>query len=151
MKKSHWEKYKYTSSNKGEGITVYGNKDVCGISSVLKCMICVCWAENTVNKDMFLQYPVDMRISGEGMGILKNIFSEYKKVESEKTQEKDIKDINEIKEVKESGEDKVMISKSLLKEIRNLIENTTSRIHWTVDELLPVGLIVKKIDVLLTD
>ena len=138
------EKYKYTSSNIGEGITVYGNKDVCGISSVLKCMICVCWTENTVNKDMFLQYPVDMNISGEGIQILKKIFSEYKNIEYKKTEDK-------IKEIKENDKDKVMISKSLLKEIRNLIEDTSSRIHWKVDELLPVGLIVKKIDVLLTD
>jgi len=43
----------------------------------------------------------------------------------------------------------ITISKELLKNIRNLLEITNSRIHWKTDELLPVGFIIKQIDELL--
>ena len=45
--------------------------------------------------------------------------------------------------------DKVEIPLELLKNIRNLIEVTNSRIQWKTEELLPVGLMVKQMDELL--
>ena len=43
----------------------------------------------------------------------------------------------------------VAIPLELLKNIRNLIEVTNSRIKWKTEELLPVGTIVKQMDELL--
>ena len=48
-----------------------------------------------------------------------------------------------------ASNDKVEISLELLKNIRNLIEVTNSRIQWKTEELLPVGLMVKQMDELL--
>ena len=44
----------------------------------------------------------------------------------------------------------ITISIDLLKNIRNLLEITNSRIHWKTDELLPVGIIIKQVDELLS-
>ena len=140
MKKSHWMKYKYDISSKGEGISVYGDESVCGISQVIKCMVCVCWNGNTVNKNMFLNYPINMNINGECMIILKSIFNILKNNSGDQN-------IQLIKNKQETEE--IMISRELLKNIRRLIENTSERIHWKIDEMLPVGLIVNEIDKLL--
>lgn len=43
----------------------------------------------------------------------------------------------------------VNIDLELLKKIRNLLEVSNTRIHWKIDELLPVGLIIKEMDDLL--
>ena len=43
------------------------------VLSVIKCMICVCWDGNTLNKDKFLDYYIDMKIQGDSLNILKNI------------------------------------------------------------------------------
>jgi GR25 family glycosyltransferase involved in LPS biosynthesis len=153
MKKSHWEKHKYSIIKTGEGKTVYGDESVCGISNVTNCMICVCWDENTVNKDIFLQYPVDLTISGESMNILKNIFNKYreeikKNIENinKKIEDKKIEDIT-INEIKD---DKIIIQKSLLQDIRKLIEKASPQMKWQVEELLSVGLMIKQIDELLS-
>lgn len=141
MKKSHWEKYKYSIIKTGEGKTVYGDESVCGISNVINCMICVCWKENTVNKDIFLKYPVNLNISGESMNILKNIFDKYKR---------EIKENIENIKVTELKDDKIIIQKSLLQDIRKLIEKASPQMKWQVEELLPVGLMIKQIDELLS-
>ena len=39
----------------------------------------------------------------------------------------------------------------LLKQLRQLLEVTNSRIQWKTIELLPVGLIIQKLDLLLKD
>lgn len=39
----------------------------------------------------------------------------------------------------------------LLKQLRQLLEVTNSRIQWKTVELLPVGLIIQKLDLLLKD
>jgi len=39
----------------------------------------------------------------------------------------------------------------LLKQLRQLFEVTNSRIQWKTTELLPVGLIFQKLDILLKD
>ena len=39
----------------------------------------------------------------------------------------------------------------LLKNIRNLIEVTNTRINWKIEELLPVGIMIKQIDELLLE
>jgi hypothetical protein len=72
-----------------------------------------------------------MNIQGDSLNILKNIFSEYK-MESTKEETKTIE-----------------ISLELLKNIRNLIEVTNSRVNWKIEELLPVGIMIKQIDELL--
>ena len=72
-----------------------------------------------------------MKIQGDSLNILKNIFSEYK-MESINEESKNIE-----------------ISIDLLKNIRNLIEVSNTRINWKTDELLPVGLMIKQIDELL--
>jgi hypothetical protein len=72
-----------------------------------------------------------MNIQGDSLNILKNIFSEYK-MESIKEETKTIE-----------------ISLELLKNIRNLIEVTNNRISWKIEELLPVGILIKEIDELL--
>tara|TARA_Y100001970_G_scaffold286046_2_gene407248 strand:+ start:1440 stop:1619 length:180 start_codon:yes stop_codon:yes gene_type:complete len=43
----------------------------------------------------------------------------------------------------------IEIPLELLKNIRNLIEITNSRIKWKTEEFLPVGAIVKQLDELL--
>jgi hypothetical protein len=133
MKKSHWEKYKYEESSKGEGKVIYGDYKVCGLSDICNSMICVCWEGNTVNKDTFFNNKIDMNIQGDGLNILKNIFSEYK-----------------MEGVKEESKT-VEISIELLQNIRNLIEVTNDRIKWKTEELLPVGVLIKQIDDLLKD
>ena len=50
---------------------------------------------------------------------------------------------------KESNKESIEISLELLKNIRNLIEVTNTRINWKIEELLPVGLIIKQIDEIL--
>jgi len=40
----------------------------------------------------------------------------------------------------------VDIDLELLKKIRNLLEVANSRMNWKIDELLPVGLVIKDID-----
>lgn len=44
----------------------------------------------------------------------------------------------------------VAIDVELLKKIRNLLEVANSRMNWKIEELLPVGLVIKDIDELLT-
>lgn len=39
----------------------------------------------------------------------------------------------------------------LLKQLRQILEVTNSRIQWKTTELLPVGLIIQKLDILLKD
>jgi hypothetical protein len=133
MKKSHWDKHKYILSNKGEGKDIYGDSKLCGLSNITKCMICVCWEGNTVNKDKLLDYKINMNIQGDSLKVLKNIFSEYK-MEPVKEETKNIE-----------------ISEELLKNIRNLIEVANSRVNWKIEELLPIGIMIKQIDELLTD
>ena len=131
MKKSHWNKYKYEDSSKGEGKDIYGSSDFCFNSDIVKCMICVCWGGNTVNKEIFLEYPIDMNIEGDSLNILNKIFNDFK--------------------MEEKKEIKIEISKELLQNIRNLIEVTNDRIKWKTEELLPVGIMIKQIDELLTN
>ena len=128
MKKSHWEKYKYTEDCKSsEGASVYGDKTVCGKSKIINCMICTCWKGNTINKDKFLPFSININIKGNGLNILKECIDKYKKV--------CINDIN--------------IPIALLKDILKFIEQSNSRIKWNVDELFFVGSLFKEIHELL--
>jgi len=43
----------------------------------------------------------------------------------------------------------IEISIELLKNIRNLIEVINTRVNWKIEELLPVGIMIKQIDELL--
>ena len=135
MTKSYFRKCEgYKESSKGEGQNMYKNhKAKCDMSDITKCMICVCWDGNTVNKDKFLDYKINTNIQGDSLNILKNIFSEYK-MESIKEESKTVE-----------------ISLELLKNIRNLIEVTNARVNWKVEELLPVGIMIKQIDELLAE
>jgi hypothetical protein len=149
MKKTHWEKYKYSESSKGEGKTVYGDDKVCGISNVMNCMICICWDNNTVNKDMFLQYPVDLKIQGASMNILRNIFQKYKSTkENDKAENVKSTELNKMIEIAKST-DNIIISRKLLQDIRQFIEKITPRVKLELDELMPLGTMVTYIDKLL--
>ena len=94
-------------------------------------MICVCCDGNTVNKAIFLDYRINMDIQGDSLNILKNIFEEDNKMDPIVT------------------EKNIEISKELLQNIRNLIEVTNTRVNWKLEELLPVGIMIKQIDELL--
>jgi len=59
----------------------------------------------------------------------------------EKNNEKISENINEVNEVK-----KIEVSLEFLKNIRNIIEVSNDRIKWKIEELLPVGIIVKQLD-----
>ena len=131
MKKSHWNKYKYELSNRGEGKNLHGNSKLCGMSDITKCMICVCWDGNTVNKDKFLDNKINMNIQGDSLNILKKIFNNSK-MEPVKEETKNIE-----------------IPVELLKNIRNLIEVANTRVNWKIEELLPVGIMIKQIDELI--
>ena len=74
-----------------------------------------------------------MNIQGDSLKVLKNIFSEYK-----------------MEHVKEETKN-IEISEELLKNIRNLIEVANSRVNWKIEELLPIGIMIKQIDELLID
>lgn len=132
MKRSHWKKYKYEESSKGEGENIFGDSKLCGMSDITNCMICVCWKGNTVNKDIFLKNRIDMNIQGDSINILKNIFNAPCKMESIKEESKTVE-----------------IPIELLQNIRNLIEVTNDRIKWKTEELLPVGVLIKQIDEIL--
>ena len=45
----------------------------------------------------------------------------------------------------------IEVDVELLKQLRQLFEVTNSRIQWKTTELLPVGLIFQKLDILLKD
>ena len=138
MKKSYFMRCKqYEDSSKGEGQNIYKNhKSKCGNSDITKCMICVCWDGNTVNKDKFLDNKINMNIQGDSLNILKNIF-DNSKMEPVKEETKNIETKN------------IEIPQELLKNIRNLIEVTNTRVNWKIEELLPVGIMIKQIDELL--
>lgn len=53
------------------------------------------------------------------------------------------KNTNELKNVD--------ISIDLLRNIRNLIEVANSRVNWKIEELLPIGIMIRDIDELLKD
>ncbi len=54
--------------------------------------------------------------------------------------------MEEIVKNKESKITTVPIDIDLLKKFRNLLEVTNSRMNWKIEELLPVGLVIKEID-----
>jgi GR25 family glycosyltransferase involved in LPS biosynthesis len=136
MRKKHWEKYKYRDNSEGEGCDIYGNKEVCCESNIIKTMVCVCWENNTINKEEFSKNEIKLEMRGEQMNILKNIFANETKME-------------DLKQDNETCETKVEISIKLLQDIRNIIEVANSRVKWKIEELLPVGLAIKNIDELL--
>ena len=141
MKKTHWKKYKYTGSNQGEGENIYGNAKYCSLSDIIKCMICVCWEGNTINKDIFLKNHINMKIHGTGLTILKKVLSDSHKMEG------DTPAIQlEKKSVIINPTEKIEINLELLLNIRNLITVTNDRINWKIEELLPVGIIIQQID-----
>ena len=141
MKKTHWKKYKYTGSNQGEGENIFGNAKYCSLSDIIKCMICVCWEGNTINKDIFLKNHINMQIHGTSLTILKKVLSDSHKMEG------DTPAIQlEKKSVIINPTEKIEINLELLLNIRNLITVTNDRINWKIEELLPVGIIIQQID-----
>ena len=85
-----------------------------------------------MNKDKFLNNSIDMKIQGGSLNILKKIFNNSKM--EPKAEYKNIE-----------------IPLELLKNIRNLIEVTNTRVNWKIEELLPVGIMIKQIDELLVE
>lgn len=145
MKRSHWKKYKYIHNSQGEGRSVSGDDSVCGISHVMKCMICVCWDGNTVNKDMFSNYPIDIEFSGNSFDVIKKLLI---KILNDKDTIKD-KDKNKTELILNKDVETIEIPLELLKNIRLLIEKTNQKIKWDIKELLPIGLMIRDIDRLL--
>ena len=45
----------------------------------------------------------------------------------------------------------IKISKDFLQNLRNIIEVSNERITWKIEELLPVGLVIKQLDDLLKE
>ena len=66
------------------------------------------------------------------MFIFNNYFINYLKMETIK---------EKVEEVK-----KVEISLELIQSLRNVIEVANGRINWKLEELLPVGVLVKQLD-----
>jgi len=141
MKKKHWEKFKYITSSCGEGKSIYGNSESCAKTDIFNCVICVCWEGNTIDKSIFKANQLNLNLNDIYLNLLKNIFH-YKNNMEPPDNEINIKS-EEIKTID--------ISKELLQNIRNLIEITNDRVQWKIDELLPVGIIIKNIDELLKD
>lgn len=48
-------------------------------------------------------------------------------------------------------QENIEVDIELLKQLRQILEVTNSRIQWKTTELLPVGLIIQKLDLLLKD
>ena len=138
MKKSHWRKYKYQDSSRAEGNGILGKKSKCGETMIEHCMVCVMWDKNTINKDIFTQYVIDARLDETSLKLLKKIYgtSKMENIESGDSQNNDSILTAEI-------------PLELLKNIRNLIEIANSRIQWKLEELYPVGNMVKELDDLL--
>lgn len=57
--------------------------------------------------------------------------------------------MEEIVKNKDAKITSVPIDIELVKKIRNLLEVANSRVHWKIEELLPVGLVIKDIDEIL--
>ena len=134
MKKSHWMKYKYQDSSRGEGCTIFGEKSKCGETMIEHCVICVVWDKNTIDKDLYTQNVIDAKLDELSLKLLKKIYGP-----------------SNMENIEDSVNDTptIEISLELLKNIRNLIEVTNSRIKWKTEELLHVGAIVKQVNDLL--
>ena len=70
------------------------------------------------------------------------------------TQETNIVDTNKVDtNIVDANNNKsktVEIDVSLLQDLRNVIEVANERIHWKTNELLPVGVLVKRLDEVLS-
>ena len=135
MKKSHWKKFKYNNSSKGEGDSICGKNGKYGETNIEKCMICVVWDNNTVDKAFHTQNVINAKLDEVSLKLLKNIYGTSKMETTDNEVSRD-----------NASNDKVEISLELLKNIRNLIEVTNSRIQWKTEELLPVGIMIKQMD-----
>ena len=138
MKKSHWRKYNYQDSSRGEGCSIFGKASKCGETNIEYCMVCVVWDKNTVNKDIYTQDAINVKLDKISLKLLKKIF-ETSNMENTK---------DEVSK-NNASVPTVVIPLELLKNIRNLIEVTNSRVQWKTEELLPVGTMVKQVDELL--
>ena len=131
MKKSHWRKYKYKDSSKAEGFGIFGKNKNCGETMIEHCMVCVIWDKNTINKDIFTQYVIDAKLDETSLKLLKKIYD----VESGTMESGTNTSISTVE-----------IPVKLLKDIRNLIEITNLRVQWKIEELYPIGIMVKQLD-----
>lgn len=136
--KSHWKKFKYKNSSRGEGSSICGKNSKCGETNIEKCMVCVVWDNNTVSKDIHTQNIIEAKLDETSLNLLKNIYGTSKMETTDSEVSRD-----------NPSTDKVEIPLELLKNIRNLIEITNSRIQWKTEELLPVGIMIKQMDELL--
>jgi len=59
------------------------------------------------------------------------------------------KNIEGIIEETVEEQETIEVPEELLKNLRNIIEVANGRIQWKIEELLPVGLIIKQLDELL--
>ena len=98
-------------------------------SNICYCTIEVCWDKN-ISDSEYHSKKKEINFEGEQFNILKKIFR------------------NEIK-MENTKDEKVEITLKLLQDIRNIIEVANDRINWKIDELLPIGLVIKEIDELL--
>ena len=116
------------------GCSIFGKSSKCGETNIEYCMVCVVWYKYTIDKDLFTQSVINVKLDESSLKLLKKIYGP-----------------SNMENIEDSVNDTptIEISLELLKNIRNLIEITNSRIKWKTEELLPVGVIVKKLDELL--
>ena len=127
-------KYKYQDSSRGEGCTIFGEISKCGETMIEHCVVCVVWEKNTIDKDLYTQDVIKAELDEASLKLLKKIYgpSNMENIEDSVNNPPTIE-----------------IPLELLKNIRNLIEITNSRIQWKTEELFPVGNLIKLVDDLL--
>ena len=133
-KKSHWLKNKFKETSMGEGLGFGGDDgSVCIENNIYNCGLLLSHDNNTIDKEQFacletVDYSKIETIGlNKALNILKSIY------------EKD----------KDNNLNMVKIEKDLLIKIRNIIDISTQRIHWKIDELYPVGKVINEIDKLI--
>ena len=73
--KKHWQSMGgFCKINQGEGAKmVDGVDNVCALTDIKYCMMCVCHKDNTVKKDQFLKEDGSNKVPGELHPVIKDI------------------------------------------------------------------------------
>ena len=150
MKKSFWttNNYKDTSFNEGKYLFTDVKNFRIGYTNICQSMICVCWKENTIPKYHFhKENKNNIKLQGKYFYNLKKVFNKYKMENNNQHNDDIIENANIIENNKSKT---VEIDVNLLQDLRNVIEVANERIHWKTNELLPVGVLIKRLDDILS-